>query len=348
MNTPNMFLPLGTVGQTPGPTWALDVNGAFTIVDQHNHSNGSGVQINPSGLNINSSLPFNNNFLTGVGGTTYAPLSSTPADYTTYTEGVDLYFVDGNGNAIQLTSGGVVNATSSGIASGTASAAFSGGVLVVNAASNTPANIQGGSLLLGNNTSGSKFLTLAPPASMGANFTLTLPNIPSTNPSFMTMDTSGNMGTTISTSGGITGSMIASATIARSNLTSPGLVQNTASNYSVTGTTWTNTGIGVGITTTGNPVLIVITIPEAYAGHSGTGVVGMNIGYGVNGTFLQQMNAASAYDSVGSLSYDFPMSCSAFYVNGAGYYIFNIYLRSSSSAVTAQISDAVLSAYEIK
>ncbi len=121
----------------------------------------------------------------------------------------ELFYNDSSGNQVQITLAGVINATSSGIASGTASAAFSTGVLVVNAATNTPANIQVASILLGNNVANSKFLTLSPPNAMGANYSLVLPGIPAAT-SFMTLDTSGNMGASIATANGITGSNIVS------------------------------------------------------------------------------------------------------------------------------------------
>ena len=134
-----------------------------------------------------------------------------------YVQGVDLYYNDLNGNVVKLTTGGSVNATSSGISSGSATAAFAGGVLVVNAAVNTPANIQGGSILLGNNVALSNYLTLSPPNSMPASFTLTLPSIPVAN-SFMTITSAGVMAGGVSLTGGITGSMLAANSITGSNI----------------------------------------------------------------------------------------------------------------------------------
>src|ERR1700684_4336213 len=66
--TPNMNLVVPTVGPDgdPGPDWANNLNADLAILDQHNHSAGQGVQINPDGLNINADLPFNGNNLTLV------------------------------------------------------------------------------------------------------------------------------------------------------------------------------------------------------------------------------------------------------------------------------------------
>lgn len=214
--SPNMKLPISTVGVDSGLAWEQNLNSALTILDSHNHTSGSGVQIPPGGLNINANLPFQGNFATGVGGITFTPQLSAPSALNSlYVDGVDLYFLDGNDDSpIQITSGGAVNATSSGIASGTATAAFVSSVLVVNAASNTPANIQAASILMGNNSAGSKYLTLAPPAAMAADYGLVLPALPASAISILQLDTAGN----ITVSAGVTGSQIAATTIAAGNM----------------------------------------------------------------------------------------------------------------------------------
>ncbi len=180
--TPNMNLPNPVPGQDPGPDYATNQSSCNTILDGHNHSPGSGVQIGTDGINISADLPLNSNNLTKVRSVNFTPQSAAidlPADVgCIYVSGADLWYNDENGNQVQLTSGGVVNATSSGISNGAASASFVSSVLVVNAASNTPANIKGASVLIGNNVAASKFLTLSPPNAMAANYSLTLPSLP--------------------------------------------------------------------------------------------------------------------------------------------------------------------------
>lgn len=200
ITTPNMNLITPTIGVNSGLEWEQSLNANSQIIDQHNHSIGSGVQINVSGLNLTSDLPLNNNNLISTKSVCYyvqvAPLSGGIYIGCTYVSGVDLYYNDINGNQIQITAGGVVNATSSGISSGTATASFSASVLIVNAASNTPANIQGGSILIGNpGVSGSKFITLSAPNPVAANYGLVLPTIPAQT-NVMTLDSSGNMSST--------------------------------------------------------------------------------------------------------------------------------------------------------
>lgn len=186
-----MSLPLSVVATDSGLTWETNLNASQTILDGHNHTPGMGVQIPPSGLNINSSLSFQNNQAINLQASVYTNQSSLTTLNAVYAIGGNLYFNDSSGNVVQLTKAGSVNATSTGISSGTATAAFSAGVLVVNASSLTPANIQAGSILLGNNVASSKYLTLSPPASMAANYTITLPVLPSVT-SFLTIDSSGN------------------------------------------------------------------------------------------------------------------------------------------------------------
>lgn len=257
--TPNMNLVQPTVGVDTGLTWENSTNSNAQVIDQHNHTSGNGVQIPPSGININAPLPFNNNTATGLQGTVFQDQTSLATLRAIYTIAGNLYFNDGSSNIIQITAGGTVNATSSGIHSGTATASFSAGVLVVNAASNTPANIQGGSVLLGNNTAGSNFLTLAPPSAMASSFSLTLPSIPASQ-SFVTLNTSGSFGTPVALSGGITGSNIASATVTRANIVAPGQVVSGSSGvFSTTTNSYVNvTSLSVTITTTGNPVMLMI------------------------------------------------------------------------------------------
>lgn len=217
--SPNMNLIISTVGVDSGLLWEQNLNASLLTIDNHNHTPGNGVQIPPSGLNINSALGFNNQQITNVNSILFAQQNSL-SDLNAIFVGTDgnLYFNDGAGDpSIQITAAGTVNATSSGISSGTATASFVSSVLVVNSAPNTPANIQGGSILLGNNVVNSKFLTLQPPSAMAANFSLTLPSLPIAT-SFLTLDTSGNIVGSIPISQGITASNIANQTITQAQM----------------------------------------------------------------------------------------------------------------------------------
>lgn len=242
--TPNMNLPYSTINVDTGLTWEQNLNNALGVsgggIDSHNHTSGNGVAIPPEGLNINKNLNFNGYSPVNIGSAVFnqqLTLSTLNALFVG-TDG-NLYFNDGDGDpSIQITAGGVVNATSSGISSGTATASFVTSVLVVNAASNTPANIQGGSLLIGNNVAASKFLTLAPPSAMAVNYSLTLPNLPaSTLP--VTLSNAGVFSTSqISTAmianGAVTTTQIASATITSANIAITTIVASNISDATIT------------------------------------------------------------------------------------------------------------------
>lgn len=226
--TPLMNLPNPVPGLDPGPDYANNLQASLNILDQHNHSSGSGNQVNPSGIDVNTDLAFNLNNATLLRSARFSPqltpLALPPDLGCLYVSGVDLFYNDVSGTQIQITSAGGVNATSSGISSGTATAAFAGGVLVVDSAANTPANIQGGSLLLGNNVANSKFLTLSPPSAMGANYSLVLPALPAST-QFVTLDTSGNLATATSVQGAqIAAGSIQAAQIAPNSLSDTEIV----------------------------------------------------------------------------------------------------------------------------
>ncbi len=193
--SPNMGLSVPSVGSDPSPDWANNLNASLSILDGHNHSAGSGVQITPNGLDINIDLAFQNNNATQLRSARFtsqmSPISGAQDLDCIYVSGVDLYYNDGNGNQIRITSGGSVNATSSGISSGTATAGFVAGTLVVDQAANTPGNIQAGSILIGDNVANSKFVTVSAPGSLASNYTITLPLLPAQQ-SFMTLDQFGN------------------------------------------------------------------------------------------------------------------------------------------------------------
>lgn len=200
VTSPNMNLVISTVSVDSGLMWEQNLNASLTVIDGHNHTSGSGVQIPSAGININAALSFNNFSAAALQATTFQQQSSLSTLNSLFvgTDG-NLYFNDGAGDpSIKITFGGAVNVTSSGIVgAGGASAAFVSGTLTVQSAVNTPGNISGGSLLLGNIVAASNFLTLAPPSSMASSYTLTLiPQASLSTGTIVTVNSSGNMGTT--------------------------------------------------------------------------------------------------------------------------------------------------------
>jgi len=229
--SPNMNLPVPIPGITPGPVYAQDLVQALNQIDSHNHSFGQGVQIQPNGINISSQLTFNSQDAIQLRTVRFTPQNSPIANTAPdvgalYVSGNELYYNDVTGShQVKLTNNGNVNATSSGISSGSASASFSAGTLVILSNVNVPANVELGSVLLGNADSWPNFLTLQPPALVSPSYTITLPQLPAAT-SFMTLDQVGNINAPILVSGGLTSSNLsASANITGSQLSaSAGIV----------------------------------------------------------------------------------------------------------------------------
>lgn len=113
MITPNMTLLLPTVSSTAGPDWAADLNGAFTMVDSHDHSSGKGVKVTPSGLNINADLAIGGNNLSAIRSLRLdnqaGALSGGSDIRCIYSYGSDLYWNNGSGASVQITLGSALN-----------------------------------------------------------------------------------------------------------------------------------------------------------------------------------------------------------------------------------------------
>ena len=197
--SPNMSLPVPVVSVEPGPNWAQDVNSCMSVIDGHNHSPGSGVQLTSNAFNINADLPFNNNNAITLKSIRFSPQSSplaTPADVgCLYESGVDLYYNDGAGNQVRITQSGSVTGsagTITGLPSGTASASYAAGTFSFRSATNTPANFELGPIILGRNAALSKTITFSPDAAQAANYNLTFPAAAPANGQLLVSDGSGN------------------------------------------------------------------------------------------------------------------------------------------------------------
>ncbi len=189
--SPNMLLPVPDVGATAGPQYATDINGCMTVIDQHNHAAGSGVPIGADGINLNTSLPFNNNFATNIAGLTLTAQSSTPVNGTLFqaSNGTLHYrdFTTGNNIAITTTSGvagspgSIANLTSPANAeyvSGTSTFVWQSDTGTSPA---TSANMDCGAILMRNlSPNSTNAITLQPPT-LSTDYDLTLPPDPSSN-----------------------------------------------------------------------------------------------------------------------------------------------------------------------
>lgn len=125
--TTNMALVLPTPGQRLGPTWASDLNAAFTLIDVHDHTSGKGKTLGVSSFTIDADVNYNNSYAllnanyigldeTATPATDF-PAASKPSILFSGGANGELYFNDGAGNQVPLTSGGVVNVPASAVAS---------------------------------------------------------------------------------------------------------------------------------------------------------------------------------------------------------------------------------------
>ena len=107
-----MNLSLPTVSVTEGPEWANALNAAFNTVDIHDHSNGKGVRITPAGMQINANLNIDNNTFYNFKSTRYqeqnSALSGASNLNAIHSVLGNLYWTNGSGTAVQITSGGAI------------------------------------------------------------------------------------------------------------------------------------------------------------------------------------------------------------------------------------------------
>lgn len=259
--SPNMNLLIPTVGVDPGPEFAQDINNSLTLVDGHNHSSGYGVQINPAGININADLPFNNNNLTATRSLRMSVQSTAEILVTDLNQFYDLngdaYFIDGSGNQIRLTQGGGIAGPPGSITGMTPPAYVHYDVgtqtFTFGSDSTTPANIDVGFINLRNNVSNSHKLQLLPPPGMTSDIDETLP-FPPVQPSIMTMDSTGAMGTSL-----ITQDLLAPRSTASVASAGQIAISNSSGSFSTGATSATPvTNLSVTLTTLGRPVEVFL------------------------------------------------------------------------------------------
>jgi microcystin-dependent protein len=198
----SLVLPTPTV--TTGPEWAETLNTALELVDSHDHSVGKGTKINPNGLDINSDLPLGSNNLTNARSLRMISNASAiggAADLRAlYAVGSELYYNDGIGNQVQLTSNGGINAASVGGFGGdyttsTALASYSSVSATFLFQQNTGinANIDAAELTIREAVASANAVKLKSPASLAASYDLTLLTALPASKLALLVDASGNL-----------------------------------------------------------------------------------------------------------------------------------------------------------
>lgn len=281
IQSPNMNLIIPTVGQEPGPLFATDINQSLTVIDQHDHTSGSGVPITPAALDINTDLSLSSNFITDAAGITLVAQIVTPAVNTIYENGVDLYFVDGLGNNIRITQSGGIAGSPGSISNlvSPASASYVSGsqTFVWQSDVSIAANMDAASLLMRNISPNSTFaLTLQPPAALSSNYSLTLPSLPSET-KFMAIDTSGVI-SGLYTVDNVTVKLVTNQLVAQKNVLSPYREHAWELNGDYPGLTFPLLNIDSIFFAPANIVITSVWIYSGTAGGSGTTEFDLKVG----------------------------------------------------------------------
>lgn len=362
--SPNMNMPVPVVGTEDGPQYATDQNQCFSILDAHTHAPGYGVQITPDGISISTDLPFDGNFATEVAGVSFRVQTGNPTtNLSLYTKGNDIYFLDGSGNAVQMTTGGAVNATSSGISSGTASASFIGGVLVATSATSIAAAVDAGAYILrysGSYPSPSgNYISLQAPAALASGYSITFPALPASNNSFMTMSTAGVIAATVTVDSssleissntlqikdsGVSAAKIAAGSITQVKMGALGQqLSTTCGTFSTASTSYVDvTNLSVTITSTGRPIYVGLISDAATVDNSAV------IGSGGDTAYIKILRDSTL---AAQLSTNGSSSTPATIVQtidapGAGTYTYKVQMKRSGGAAVS-INYAKLIAYEL-
>lgn len=374
-NSADMNLPIPAVGIETGPQYATDLNSCLTIIDSHNHSAGSGVQITPAGINISSDLSLNDNNLTMARSLRLlaqpSALSGGSDLGCLYEVGVDLYYNDGSGNQVRITqSGGVAGSPGSigGLVS-PATVTYVAPTYVFQSAALTAGNLDAGSVIFRNVSASSNGVTLSCSASLGSNYSLVLPAIPAQT-NVMTLDNSGNMGSTtwdavgqamtsvganaIGTSMNSTGANAVAASRTRTVATTVGIggiaISTDSGGFTTSSTSFVDiTNLAVTITTSGRPVVI------ATMGDTNPG--GIQFSTGSATTVGGQLAILNGSTPISLLSYHFQANAQAivfppstvFFIDtpSAGTYTYKLQAKSELSAITVSVTSVKLTAYEL-
>lgn len=292
-NYMNLVLPVVGPNGTPGPNWAELLNQALDQIDQHDHSNGKGKQITPSGININQALEMNGNRLTEVLAVALQDNSTSPNDSSlVYEFGGELFFNDLSGNKVQLTSNGQINVASLGTITGdystsTADLTYSDAskTFIFKQSATATASVDHGPMKIYRNVASSHYTLFQLSGSQSGNITLTLlASLPaSTLPmkvssagvleatQIVAADIASDAVTTAKildanvTAAKLATDSVTTGKIADGNVTRPKLasvgqqISASSGNFTTTSNTLVDvTNMSVTITTTGRPVMVMV------------------------------------------------------------------------------------------
>lgn len=359
----NMGLTLPNVGQETGPQYASEINGDLTLIDQHDHSFGKGVQITPAGMNISSDLSFLSNNATALRTTRFTsqstPITGTSPDLScVYVTNGDLYYNDSSGNQVRITqSGGVAGSPGSItglVAPASATYVSVNSTFVWQSGASIAANLDARSVILRNSGASSFGLTLSPPSGMGSDSTITLPSLPASQ-SIVTLDNTGAFA--VPGVYPIISSSIAAGAVTRPKMVAVGQVISSAGgSFTTTQTADVLLLQTTPVTTTGRPVMVFlqpsVTGAASYLEVNTTG--GNNA---LITSLARTAGSGSAVTTLGQyqLSCNNPVTtnlapCGSIQIldtPSAGTYNYQCYVRSNLGSQSAGATNVRLVAYEL-
>lgn len=364
--SPQMSLPIPGVGVTEGPQWATDNNSCLNIIDGHDHSPGYGAPITPAGMNISTDLSMGSNNLTAIRSLRMDEQASelvlgTDIDCLYDVQG-DLYFNNGIGTPVQITSGnsvvGPLGAISNLNPPASATYVLANGTFVWQSDANTSATMDAGPIILRPMTINAEGVTLSPPNGLAASYTLTLPSaLPVAGTKFLMVSSGGNMSdnvgpdsTTLVVSGnnlqvntgGINTAQLADGAVTRAKLAAVGQqISSSCGSFTTTSGSYVDiTNLTVTITATGRPVMVGlqgIGTANSIFGVAGAGSISVQI--------LRDSTVITRTNSVGTSVFHPSSSLNYMDVPAAGTYTYKVQVLASSG--TADIENVVLYAYPL-
>lgn len=376
--SPNMNLGIPIVSVDQGPQWATDLNACLSVIDQHDHSSGNGVQITSAGINITADLPLNGNNLTTIRSARFSSQASALVLGTdlncSYVINGDFYYNNSSGTAVQITNGGSIAGATGSITglSSPASASYVSGTqtFVWQSDASTPANLDAGSIILRNITASSKGITVSAATALAADYTVMFPGALPSAQKFMTLDASGNIaaawvtdnstlnisgnnvqiknggvGSTQIATGAVGTTQLADGGVTRPKLAALGQVVSSSSGSVTVGTSITTICTAAALTTTGRPVFLSF-ISDGSGNGSTFGITAsrsLDVSFYRGGTLL----AVYSFTNVNSNTINFAQPIFMIDTPSAGTYTYIIKAQSSSNLTSPSINYFLLMAYEL-
>lgn len=356
--TPLMGMTLPTVGVTSGSDGNNQYIAAFNVIDSHDHTSGKGTQVPSGGLNINADLSFNSHSQTNVRNTKFSTqgvaFSSSSDNYSVYVVGNELYFRDGAGNNVAITSSGSVAGSSGSIGglSSPASASFSSPTFIWKSDATTFAKMRHADIELYHTTAGATTaITLKASTSLAASYTMTLPLAVPGSTQYMSMDNTGALSTvsantlvdTVTRSTGTTVSHLGVA------------ISSSSSTFTTASTTYVDvTNLSVTITTSGRPVAIALVAD----GSANTTKIGPectfagNTNAGADNKVVRDSTDVSIYEVIVSAASAQPkvyVKPGIIHIDavGAGTYTYKMQTKCTSTNMLSHFEYVKLVAYEL-